>query len=83
MCRLSALTDTINMDRNEVLDCQWISLDEASQMKNPLLQLIAKLLIFGLKTGFEKTIDFKFEQIPSVVTGYKYDIFTRSLKSIE
>lgn len=83
MCRLSALTDTINMDHNEVLDCRWMSLDEASQVKNPLLQHVSKLLTFGLKNGFEKTIDLKFEQIPSVVTGYKYDIFTYSLKSNE
>jgi len=68
------------MDRNEVLDCKWIKLEEALQVKNALLQRVAKQLIFGLKNGFENSIDFTFEQIPSIVTGLTYDIFTRSLK---
>jgi hypothetical protein len=68
------------MDRNEVLDCKWIKLEEALQVKNALLQRVAKQLIFGLKNGYENSIDFTFEQIPSIVTGLTYDIFTRSLK---
>ncbi len=69
------------MDRNEVLDCKWVQLEEAIQAKNPLLQRVAKQLLFGLKHGFAQSIDFTFEQIPSVVTGLTYDIFTRPLKS--
>ena len=83
ICRLSALTDAINMDRNEVIDCKWMSLDEALHVKNPLLQRIAKQLIFGLEHGFAQSIDMTFEQIPSIVTGLKFDIFTRPLKSNE
>jgi len=68
------------MDRNEVLDCKWIKLEDALQAKNALLKRVAEQLIFGLKNGFENSIDFTFEQIPSIVTGLTYDIFTRSLK---
>lgn len=68
------------MDRNEVIDCKWVKLEEAVQAKNPLLQRVAEQLLFGLKNGFENSIDFTFEQIPSIVTGKTYDIFTRSLK---
>jgi hypothetical protein len=68
------------MDRNEVLDCKWIKLEDALQVKNALLKRVAEQLIFGLKNGFENSIDFTFEQIPSIVTGLTYDIFTRSLK---
>lgn len=83
VCRLSALTDTINMDRNEVIDCKWIHLEEALRVKNPLLQRIAQQLIFGLKHGFAQSIDMTFEKIPSIVTGLTYDIFTRPLKTNE
>ncbi len=71
------------MDRNEVLDCKWVKLEEALQLKNPLLQRAAKQLIFGLQHGFEQSIDFTFEKVPSVVTGLTYNIFTRSLKTNE
>jgi hypothetical protein len=71
------------MDRNEVLDCKWVKLEEALQLKNPLLQRAAKQLIFGLQHGFEQSIDFTFEQVPSVVTGLTYNIFIRSLKTKE
>jgi hypothetical protein len=83
ICRLSALSDTINMDRNEVIDCKWMKLDDALHVKNPLLQRVAELLLFGLKYDFEQSIDFTFEKIPSIVTGLTYDIFTRSLKKLE
>ena len=68
------------MDRNEVIDCKWMKLEEALHIKNPLLQRVAKQLLFGLKHGFEQSIDFGFEKIPSIVTGLTYDIFTRPLK---
>ena len=69
------------MDKNEVLDCKWMKLEDALQLKNPLLQRVSKQLLFGLKNSFENSIDFTFEQIPSIVTGLTYDIFTRPLKS--
>jgi hypothetical protein len=69
------------MDKNEVLDCKWIKIEDALQVNNPLLQRIAKQLLFGLTNGFENSIDFTFEQIPSIVTGITFDIFTRSLKT--
>jgi hypothetical protein len=71
------------MDRNEVIDCKWMKLEEALYIKNPLLQRVAKQLLFGLKHGFEQSIDFSFEKIPSIVTGLTYDIFTRPLKDNE
>ncbi|CAF0826642.1 unnamed protein product [Adineta steineri] len=80
ICRLSALTDTIKMDTNEVIDCKWVKLDEAVKSNNPLLQRVAQQLIFGLKNGFEQSIDFSLEQIPSIVTGKTFEFFTRSIK---
>lgn len=79
ICRLSALTDTIEMDRNEVLDCQWIPLTEALKLKNPILQRVAQQLIFGLKNGFQQSIDFSIERIPSIVTGIEFEFFTRKI----
>jgi NADH pyrophosphatase NudC (nudix superfamily) len=78
---MTALTDAINMDRTEVLDCKWIKLDDALTVKNPILQRVAQQLIFGLKNGFEQSIDFSFEKIPSIVTGLTFDFFTRSIRS--
>jgi hypothetical protein len=69
------------MDKNEVLDCKWVKLEDAIQLKNPILQRVAKQLLFGLKNDFKKSIDFTFEQIPSIVTGLTYDFFTRSLEN--
>lgn len=69
------------MDRNEVIDCKWMSLDEALRVKNPLLQRIAKQLLFGLEHGFAQSIDMTVDQIPSIVTGLNFDIFTRPLKN--
>jgi hypothetical protein len=69
------------MDKNEVLDCQWVKLDDALKLDNPILQRIAKQLLFGLKNGFEEGIDFSLEKIPSVVTGLTFDFFTRSIKT--
>ena len=71
------------MDRNEVIDCKWMKLEEALHVQNPLLQRVAKQLLFGVKHGFDQSIDFTFEKIPSIVTGLTYDIFLRSLKSTE
>ncbi|CAF4427258.1 unnamed protein product [Rotaria sp. Silwood2] len=81
ICRLSAVTDTINFDKNEVLDCKWIKLDDAIKDENPILRRTAKQLLFGLKNGFEQSIDFKIERIPSIVTGITFDFFTRSINS--
>jgi hypothetical protein len=69
------------MDRTEVLDCKWIKLEDALHVKNPILQRVAEQLIFGLKNGFKQSIDFSFEQIPSIVTGLTFDFFTRSIKT--
>jgi len=69
------------MDKNEVLDCKWVKLEDAIQLKNPILQRVAKQLLFGLKNDFKKSIDFTFEQIPSIVTGLTYDFFTHSLEN--
>jgi hypothetical protein len=71
------------MDRTEVLDCQWVPLQDVVGLKNPILQRVARQLLFGLKHGFEQSIDFSFEQIPSVVTGLTFDFFTRAIKSNE
>lgn len=71
------------MDRNEVLDCRWMKLDDALQLKNPLLQRVAEQLLFGLKNGFSKSIDMSCEQIPSIVSGITFDMFMRSLKTNE
>jgi len=81
ICRLSALTDTINMDTNEVLDCKWIKLEDAVNLKNPILQRVVEQLLFGIKNGFEQSIDFSVEKLPSIVTGLTFDIFTRSIKT--
>ncbi|CAF3819265.1 unnamed protein product [Rotaria sordida] len=81
ICRLSTLTDTIDFDRNEVLDCKWIKLEDAIKDENPILRRAAKQLLFGLKNGFEQSIDFKLEQIPSIVTGFTFDFFTRPINS--
>lgn len=67
------------MDRNEVLDCKWIQLDEAIHIANPILQRTAKQLLFGLENGFEQSIDLKLEKIPSIVTGLTFDFFTRPI----
>lgn len=79
VCRLSALTDTINMDRTEVLDCQWIPLKDCLHLKNPILKRVAEQLIFGLENGFQRSIDFSIERIPSIVTGIYFDLFTRKI----
>lgn len=71
------------MDRNEVLDCKWIKLEEAVTDRNPILQRVAKQLLFGVKNGFEQSIDFSLEKIPSIVTGIYFDMFTRSIKTNE
>ena len=83
VCRLSALSDTINMDRTEVLDCQWVPLDEVLTLKNPVLQRVAQQLLFGLKNGFDQSIDFSLEQISSIVTGINFDFFIRKIPSIQ
>jgi hypothetical protein len=71
------------MDTNEVLDCQWMPLIDVIRLENPILQRIAKQLIFGLEHGFQQAIDFSLERIPSIVTGVKFDFFTRRINSIE
>ncbi|CAF1004473.1 unnamed protein product [Rotaria magnacalcarata] len=81
ICRLSSLTDAINFDANEVLDCKWIKLDDAFKVENPILHRTAEQLLFGLKHGFEQSIDFRLEKIPSIVTGINFNFFTRSIKS--
>ncbi|CAF4413586.1 unnamed protein product [Rotaria socialis] len=81
ICRLSSLTDAINFDANEVLDCKWIKLDDAFKVENPILHRTAEQLLFGLKHGFEQSIDFRIEKIPSIVTGINFNLFTRSIKS--
>ena len=81
VCRLSALTKTIQMDRNEVIDCQWMNLNEVIKLQNPILQRIARQLLFGLEHGFSKSIDFSVEQISSIVTKLKFDIFIRPIDS--
>ena len=80
ICRLSALTDSINMDRNEVLDCRWMPLDQVSQLENPILKRTAEQLLYGLRNGFRQSIDFSLEPIASIVTGLPFDYFTRSIK---
>ncbi|CAF3443566.1 unnamed protein product [Rotaria sp. Silwood1] len=79
ICRLSALTDTINFDTNEILDCKWTKLDDAIKDENPILRRTAKQLLYGLQNGFEQSIDFKVEQVSSIVTGLTFDFFTRSI----
>ena len=69
------------MDRNEVLDCRWMALDQVSQLENPILKRTAEQLLFGLQHGFRQSIDFSLEQIPSIVTGLPFDYFTRSIKT--
>ena len=68
------------MDRNEVLDCQWVPLSDALHLKNPILKRVAEQLIFGLKNGFPQSIDFSLERIPSIVTGVHFDFFTRKIQ---
>ncbi|XP_034038062.1 nucleoside diphosphate-linked moiety X motif 6 [Thalassophryne amazonica] len=80
ICRLVPLTHNISFCPQECLRCEWLNLAELAETDDttPITSRIAKLLLHGLKQGFEQ-IDLTMEELPAVYSGMFYQLYHRQL----
>lgn len=81
VCRLEPLNYEINFCKDEIKDCQWISLDKMCTFtENNLTQLVSKIIKHGKENGFD-SIDFKPKHMQSIFAGRSYNFFHRNIDS--
>ncbi|XP_037119006.1 nucleoside diphosphate-linked moiety X motif 6 [Syngnathus acus] len=82
ICRLSPLSYDIHFCRHECERCEWFSLAELARTTDttPITSRVAKVLLHGLKHGFER-IDLSMEELPAVYSGMFYQLYHRRIPS--
>ncbi|KAK3552853.1 hypothetical protein QTP86_024275 [Hemibagrus guttatus] len=80
ICRLAPVTYNINFCKHECLQCEWMDLAKLAKASDtaPITRRIAKLLLYGLETGFDN-IDLSMEELPAIYTGLVYQIHHRTI----
>ncbi|XP_071951449.1 nucleoside diphosphate-linked moiety X motif 6-like [Antedon mediterranea] len=82
VCRLKPLTFDIKPCESELVDAQWLKVDDllASNDHTLLSKRMAVLVQHGLRNGFSD-VDIAMEQLNSVFKGAAYKLFHRKLTS--